>query len=120
MLVKVWTELPSGKKKGLLARVFEHKGDNMIIRYLSPTEDRDHGCTIWRYEEQTYEIDDDSVMEYLGTEDETDVGFKQVEEGFVEYSSDSEYVPSSEEESESEDVEEDAVYTESDYSVYDD
>ena len=115
MLVKVWTELPSGKKKGLLARVFEHNGPLMIIRYLSPTEERDHGCTVWRYEDQTYEIDDDSVMEYMGTEDETDIGFKPVSDGFIEYSSDSEYVPSSDSDEPESDEEE--SYTESDYSV---
>ena len=119
MLVKVWTELPSGKRKGLLARVFDHKGPLMIIRYLSPTEDVDHGCTVWKYEEQTYEIDDDSVMEYMGTEDETDIGFKRVNDGFVEYSSDSEYVPTSDEESISDDDMEDE-FSESDYSVDED
>lgn len=115
MLVKVWTELPSGKRKGLLARIFEQKGPIMTIRYLSQTEDRDHGCTVWRYEDQTYDIDDDSVMEYMGTEDETDIGFKRVHDGFVEYSSDSEYVPTSDEESLSGESEEDV--DDSDYSI---
>lgn len=107
MLVKVWTELPSGKNVSLLAKIVEENGDIYTIRYLSPTEDRDHGCIVYRYEEQTYEIDDDSITEYLGTTDERDVGFKPVEDGFVRYDSDSDYVPSSEEDDEDNSEEED-------------
>ncbi len=86
----------------------------MSIRYLSPTDDRDHGCVVWRYEDMVYEIDDDSVMEYTGTDDECDIGFKRTSDGgFLKYDSDSDYVPSDEDESE-----EDEQPNESDYSVY--
>jgi hypothetical protein len=98
MLIKVLTELPNGKLTALIAKIFDTKGDVFTIRYLSPTEDLDHGCVVYRYEDQSYEIDDDSITAYLGTSDETDIGFKRVEgDGFVKYDSDSDYVPSSEE-----------------------
>lgn len=97
MLVKVWTELSNGRKTSLLAKIISESGNSFTIRFLSPTEDRDHGCVIYRYEDQTYDIDDDSITEYLGTSDESDVGFRKIEDGFVRYDSDSDYVPSSEE-----------------------
>jgi hypothetical protein len=117
MLVKVWTELPSGKNKSLLAKVIETKGPIMTIQYLSATDDKDHGRVLYKYEEQTYDVEDDSITEYIGDTDETDIGFLKVNEGFVKYESDSDYVPS-EEDSES-DVEDDddIMDDESDYSL---
>jgi hypothetical protein len=53
-------------------------------------------------------------MEYTGTDDECDIGFKRTSDGgFLKYDSDSDYVPSDEDESE-----EDEQPNESDYSVY--
>jgi len=111
MLVKVWTELPSGKMTSLLAKIVEENGPDMSIKYLSPTEDLDHGCVIYRYEEQTYEVQDDSITEYLGTDDEGDIGFKVVPTGFVKYDSDSDYIPSEEEDEEEDETAEDSDYS---------
>jgi hypothetical protein len=94
MLVKVWTELPSGKNKSLLAKIIETKENIMTIQYLSATEEKDHGRVLYKYEEQTYEVDDDSITEYIGETDETEIGFLKVNDGFVRYESDSDYVPS--------------------------
>ena len=115
MLVKVWTELPSGKNKSLLAKVIETNGAVMTIQYLSATDDKDHGRIVYKYEEQTYEVEDDSITEYIGDTDESDVGFIKVNDGFVRYESDSDYVPSDE----SEDVSDVDVVDEdeSDYSL---
>jgi hypothetical protein len=112
MLVKVWTELSSGKMTSLLAKIIEESGPDMTIQYLSPTDDLDHGQVIFRYEDETYIVQDDSITEYLGTDDESEAGFKVVPTGFVKYDSDSDYVPSDESESEDEESVE-----ESDYSV---
>jgi hypothetical protein len=112
MLVKVWTELPSGNKS-LLAKIIDTKDNMMTIQYLSPTEEMDHGRVVYKYEDQTYEIDDDYVTEYTGTTDESDVGFLKVEDGFVRYESDSDYVPSEESEDDTDEEYED----ESDYSL---
>jgi hypothetical protein len=75
MLVRVLTDDGGSKPVGLVARVVENKNDETyVIQYLSPTEERDtHGRTIYAYEEKTYEIDDDYVIEYM--DDEGDVGY---------------------------------------------
>ena len=114
-LVRVWTDIGTGKNVSLVARIIESDGTNFTIQFLSPTEDKDkHGCTIYKYEDDTYVIDDDSITHYLNTEDETDIGFKQVNTGEwirTDEESDDDYVPSEEEddtETEEEDEEEDA------------
>jgi hypothetical protein len=94
MLVKVWTELPNGRYATLLAKVYEHTGDTMTINYLSPTGSKKHGYTVYKYEKESYEVDDDSIIEYLEDMDETDIGYKKIEEGYIKYTSDSDYVPS--------------------------
>jgi len=113
MLVKVWTELPSGKNKSLLAKIIETKDNIMTIQYLSATDEHDHGRVIYKYEEQTYEVDDDSITEYTGETDETEIGFVKVNDGFVRYESDSDYVPSDE----SEDISDIDDEDESDFSL---
>jgi hypothetical protein len=114
-LVRVWTDIGTGKNVSLVARIIESDGTNFTIQFLSPSEDKDkHGCTIYKYEDETYVIDDDSITHYLNTEDETDIGFKQVNTGEwirTDEESDDDYVPSEEEddtETEEEDEEEDA------------
>jgi len=100
-LVKVWTDVGGRKPVPLLARIIEKDGVILTIKYFS--EGPDH---IWRYEDDTYDIDDDSVSEYLKTDLEEDVGFRPCKDGFVKADSDEDYVPSSEESSEEEDEDE--------------
>jgi hypothetical protein len=106
-LVRVWTDVGERKPKALLARIISTSKKIYTISYLSPTDDKNQGRVIWRYEEDTYEIDDDSICEYLDTDDETDIGFVIYEDGFIKKSdSDDDYIPSDEEdESTSEDDE---------------
>jgi ribonuclease E len=101
-LVRVWTDVGARKPVPLLARIIEKDGVILTIKYLS--EGSDH---VWRYEDDTYDIDDDSVAEYLKTDIEEDLGFRTVEDGFVKIDSDEDYVPSSEESSDDEDEDED-------------
>jgi len=106
-LVRVWTDVGSRKPVPLLAKIVEENGVIFTIRYLSESDDK-----IWRYEEDTYEVDDESIAEYLKTSDECDIGFAPVEDGFVKVESDDDYVPSDEEdEDEDEDEEESDVFT---------
>ncbi len=100
-LVRVWTDVGARKPAALLAKIIEKDGVILTIRYLSESDDH-----MWRYEEDTYEIDDDSVAEYLKTDREEDIGFMKHEDGFIKVDSDDDYVPSSEEESD-EDEEDD-------------
>jgi len=99
-LVRVWTDVGARKPAALLARIIEKDGVILTIRYL--TESDDH---IWRYETDTYEIDDDSVAEYLNTDSEMELGFVQRDDGFVKVDSDEDYVPSDEDASESDSYE---------------
>ena len=95
-LVRVWTDVGARKPVALLAKIVEKDGVIFTIRYLSECGDK-----IWRYEEDTYEIDDDSIAEHLNTDHEDDIGFAQAEDGFVKLmgEDDEDYVPSDEAES---------------------
>jgi hypothetical protein len=115
-LVRVWTDVGSDKNVSLVARIIETNGPIFTIQFLSPTETKDkHGCTIYRYEDETYQIDDDSITHYLDTSDEGDVGFVSIGEGeWIRTSdeSDEDYIPSEEDsddddEEDEEDVDED-------------
>jgi hypothetical protein len=110
-LVRVWTDIGSDKNVSLVARIIETNGPIFTIQFLSPTETKDkHGCTIYRYEDETYQIDDDSITHYLDTSDEGDVGFIPVGEGEwirTGDESDEDYVPSEEESDDDEEDEED-------------
>jgi hypothetical protein len=102
-LVRVWTDVDARKPAALLAKIVERDGVIFTIRYLTESDDK-----IWRYEDDTYEIDNDSIAENLGTASEEDIGFRPVEDGFVKMDSDEDYVPSSEdEETDEEDEDED-------------
>jgi len=100
-LVRVWTDVGARKPVALLAKVVEKDGVILTIRYLSECEDK-----IWRYEVDTYEIDDDSIAEYLNTDHEDDIGFVQAEDGFVKLmgEEDDDYVPTDEDDDDSEET----------------
>ncbi|BAT22700.1 hypothetical protein [Yellowstone lake phycodnavirus 3] len=100
-LVRVWTDVGARKPVALLAKIVERDGVIFTIRYLSESDDK-----IWRYEEDTYEIDDDSIAEHLGTSNEEDIGFRPYEDGFTKMDSDEDYVPSSEDEETTDDDDE--------------
>ena len=108
-LVRVWTNVGQRKPKALLAKVIARvSGPVYTIRYLSPvSEEDDLGRQIFRYEDDTYEVDDDSVAEWLGSDEEEDMGYKKVDEGaWIREDDDSDYVPSEESDT-SEDEDED-------------
>jgi len=101
-LVRVWTDVGARKPAALLAKIIEKDGVILTIRYLSESDDH-----VWRYETDTYEIDDDSIAEYLKTDKEDDIGFVAHEDGFLKIDSDEDYVPSdAESDSESDSFEE--------------
>ena len=108
-LVRVWTDVGTLKPAALLARVIEENDGVYKIQYFSPTEEYDHGRVIYRYEDEIYEIDDESITEYLDS-DETDAGYILVsQDAWIKASSDSDedYVPSEEDLDDEEDDEED-------------
>ena len=110
-LVRVWTDVGSDKNVSLVARIIETNGPIFTIQFLSPTENKDkHGSTIYKYEDETYQIDDDSITHYLDTSNEEDIGFVSAGEGEwirMGDESDEDYIPSEEDEDEEEDEEDD-------------
>lgn len=109
-LVRVWTDIGLEKNVSLVARIIHSEGEIFTIKFLSPTEEKDkHGRIVYRYEDETYDIDDDSITHYLDTDIEEDIGFKQYDEtGWIRLDDDSDedYVPSESEEDEDEEDEE--------------
>lgn len=98
-LVRVYTDTGDIKPVHLLAKIFDIQDKTFSIRYLSPTEDTSHGKKIYRYEEEVYEVTDESISEYLDTSDESDLGFKELPcGGFIYTDSDSDYAPESDSE----------------------
>jgi hypothetical protein len=100
-LIRVWTDTGADKPVNLIARItVEHDDGTYTIQYFSPTNERDHGRVVYSYETETYEIDDESVTEYLNTNDESIVGFMSIgEDKWVREltdSDDEDYVPSDE------------------------
>jgi hypothetical protein len=110
-LVKVWTDLGGRKPVALLAKIIDKDGVILTIKYLTSGKDG-----IWRYEGDTYEVDDDSIADYLNTDDETKIGFKAVDDGFVQDNelSDDDYEPEEEEEEEDEDEDDETEEEEDD------
>jgi hypothetical protein len=109
-LVRVWTNVGQKKPKALLAKIFSSaEGPVYSIRYLSAdSEEDEHGRLVHRYEDETYEVDDDSMAEWLGFDEEADIGFTCIGDGaWVKGDPDSDYIPDSDEEDET-DEEEDA------------
>ena len=94
-LVRVWTDVGARKPVPLIARIVEENGVIFTIRYLSESDDK-----IWRYEDDTYEIDSDSIAEYLKTDDEEDIGLVPHADGFIKVDTDDDYLPSDEDEDE--------------------
>jgi hypothetical protein len=89
-LVRVWTDVGTRKPVPLLARIEEKDGVIFTIRYLSETSKG-----IWSWEDDTYEIDDDSIAEYLKTDLLEDIGFRSFgdEGSFIKCESDDDYIP---------------------------
>lgn len=100
-IVKVYTDVGLDKPVELYAKIFKRTKKSYNIKYLSPTNNMVDGKIIYNYENIMYEVDESSITEHLKTDDESDIGFTKVEDGFIKITdSDSEYEPSSTDESE--------------------
>jgi|LakMenEpi03Aug12_release.lakeMendotaPanAssembly.Ray.scaffolds.fasta_scaffold1196430_2 hypothetical protein len=90
-LVRVWTDVGHKKPKALLAKIFKKKGGSYTIRYLSAVPEN---AKVFKYEDDEYVVDDESISEWLETDLETDVGFDAQEDGtYSKIDSDSDYEP---------------------------
>jgi hypothetical protein len=96
-LVKVWTDVGKKRPVPLIAKIIEKDGPILTIKYLTEGKDK-----IWKYEEDTYDIEDDSIAEYLKTDDEAHLGFRLLDDGgyihIQDDISDEEYNPDEDEE----------------------
>ena len=87
-----------------LAKVVEDLDNgNFMIKYLSPYKDSEK---MYKYEKKCYEIEPDMISVFHDTGDEADLGYTQIERNLFEKDSDSEYDPSTESDTESDDDEE--------------
>jgi hypothetical protein len=104
-LVRVWTDVGEKKPKALLAKIFKKSGGTFTIRYLSAVPEN---VKVFKYEDEEYEVDDESISEWLDTDLETDLGFEAQDDGsYIKIESDPDYEPSdSEDETESDDDDE--------------
>ena len=102
-LVRVWTDVGARKPVALLAKIEEKDGVILTIRYLSET-----AKGVWAWEDDTYDIDDDSIAEDLKTDVIEDLGFRAFgdEGAYMKCESDDDYVPETSDEEESDDEEE--------------
>jgi len=115
-LVSVWTDVGGRKPVPLIAKIIEKDGVIFTIRYLSESDDK-----IWRYEEETYDIDDDSIAEYFKTDREEDIGFTPCgPDGFIKGDSDEDYEPSDEDEASEDESDEECETEEEDTMVTED
>jgi hypothetical protein len=102
-LVKVWTDIGKKKPVALIAKIVERDGPIITIQYLTEGKDKIHA-----YEDETYDIEEDSIAEYFKTDEEEELGFMKVEGGFIHIQDeDQEYVPEEENEDSDDDDEED-------------
>ena len=105
-LVRVWTDVGQKKPKALLAKIFKKRAGSYTIRYLSALSSEN--AKVFKYEDDEYEVDDESISEWLETDLETDLGFEAQDDGtWAKVDSDSDYEPESSE-SETDSEEDDA------------
>ena len=72
-LVRIWTDVGQKKPKALLAKIFKKSGGAFTIRYLSALPEN---AKVFKYEDDEYDVDDESISEWLDTDLETDLGFE--------------------------------------------
>lgn len=90
MIVKVYTD--TGKKKPVIlhAKVIRETNGIYQIQYLSQTNDTFDGKPVYKFENEIYDIDDESITEYL---DDLH-GFTQIDDMYIKDESDVDYCPS--------------------------
>jgi len=101
-LVDVLNELNDGSTIDLVGRIVGETGSTFTVRYLSPTKKFYGERVIYKYENETYEIDKLCVSGYYDSTEEEDAGFEKIEGGWVQIESESDYQPSDEPETETE------------------
>lgn len=96
MFVNVYTDTGKRKPVILLAQVVHQSGDGLYkIKYLSPSNDLFDGKQIYKFEDDIYEIDDESITDTFPDMS----GYTKIDEnGYIKDESDVDYCPSEESE----------------------
>jgi len=96
MFVNVYTDTGKRKPVILLAPVVHQSGDGLYkIKYLSPSNDLFDGKQIYKFEDDIYEIDDESITDTFPDMS----GYTKIDEnGYIKDESDVDYCPSEESE----------------------
>jgi hypothetical protein len=97
-LVDVLVELDDGTETTCLAKIEEETADSYVIRYMSPTKKYWGDQKIYVYEKTTYTIDKGCVSGFYDSANEEDAGMQKVDGGWISNESDSDYIPSGTEE----------------------
>jgi hypothetical protein len=100
-IIEVLVELDNGKMSNAFAKIEKDLGSSYLIRYLSPTKKLHGDLKIYAYENDTYEIDKESVSGFYDSTKEEDAGFVAVNGGWVLDDEPDEYAPSGTDETES-------------------
>ena len=97
-------EVQMSDKKKRIARVIRRMDEiSFVVKYLMPTEKVHEGkCYIYNYNENQEVVEFDSVCQWFDTNDEEEVGFKNISDGnFITWDDwedlDDDYYPSSQE-----------------------
>jgi len=94
-LVDVLVELDDGTQTTMLANIVAERKDSYTVVYLSPTKKTyEDGRTIYRWEDDYYTIDKESISGFYDSTKEEDAGMIKVEGGWIREDSGSEYEPS--------------------------
>ena len=94
-LVDVLVELDDGTQTTLLANIVEEHEDSYTVVYMVPTKKSwDDGRTIYRWEDDYYTIDKESVSGFYDSTNEEDAGYIEVERGWIKENTESDYEPS--------------------------
>jgi hypothetical protein len=94
-LVDVLVELDNGTQTTLLANIVAERKDSYTVVYMSPTKRTyEDGRPLYRWENDCYTIDKESVSGFYDSKNEEDAGMIKVEGGWVRDDPESEYEPS--------------------------
>jgi hypothetical protein len=111
-LVDVLVELDDGTQTTMLANIVAERKDSYTVVYMSPTKKTwEDGRTIYRWEDDCYEIDKESVSGFYDSTNEADADMIEVENGWIKNNTDSDYEPSGSDDS---DTDESLVESEED------
>lgn len=107
---KVYTDIGAHKPVLLYAKMTKKiNSGSYEIKYISPVSKLSNGTTIYDYEDMTYTIDDESIIEYIDGPDENVIGYQKVNNGWVKCKNvDPDYEPSVQSDSDEESDEEDS------------